>query len=358
VKDGRAFMSDNEKNNFHNGDPQNNNGGRMKFSGLGRVHPDDMPTQVLNNGQLPQQQGQVPPQQQNYQQGQYPPPQQNYQQGQYPPPQQNYQQGQYPPPQQNYQQGQYPPPQQQNYQQGQYPPPQQNYQQGQFPPPPQHNRPQYSGGMQPPSQHKKGSEGSGKNPMKKLIIAIIVLIVVMVVLVILVMQKSGFTDDDDMPAVTTAASTTATTTVTTPTETDYPEITTLKALIEVPDLVDNSYTVAKMTLSDLGFRIKPTYQFSDSVAKDHVISQSIEGGVKASEGAEITLVISQGKKSQDNTTVPDVIGATLDEAREKLAKAGLTVENEGDKGKVTKQSVAAGSKVPFGTRVKITVSEG
>jgi hypothetical protein len=351
-------MSDNEKNNFHNGDPQNNNGGRMKFSGLGRVHPDDMPTQVLNNGQLPQQQGQVPPQQQNYQQGQYPPPQQNYQQGQYPPPQQNYQQGQYPPPQQNYQQGQYPPPQQQNYQQGQYPPPQQNYQQGQFPPPPQHNRPQYSGGMQPPSQHKKGSEGSGKNPMKKLIIAIIVLIVVMVVLVILVMQKSGFTDDDDMPAVTTAASTTATTTVTTPTETDYPEITTLKALIEVPDLVDNSYTVAKMTLSDLGFRIKPTYQFSDSVAKDHVISQSIEGGVKASEGAEITLVISQGKKSQDNTTVPDVIGATLDEAREKLAKAGLTVENEGDKGKVTKQSVAAGSKVPFGTRVKITVSEG
>ena len=47
-------MSDNEKNNFHNGDPQNNNGGRMKFSGLGRVHPDDMPTQVLNNGQLPQ----------------------------------------------------------------------------------------------------------------------------------------------------------------------------------------------------------------------------------------------------------------------------------------------------------------
>jgi hypothetical protein len=82
-------MSDNEKNNFHNGDPQNNNGSRMKFSGLGRVHPDDMPTQVLNNGQLPQQQGQLPPPQQNYQQGQYPPPQQNYQQGQFPPPQQN-----------------------------------------------------------------------------------------------------------------------------------------------------------------------------------------------------------------------------------------------------------------------------
>ena len=328
MKDGRAFMSDNEKNNFHNGDPQNNNGSRMKFSGLGRVHPDDMPTQVLNNGQLPQQQGQFQPPQQNYQQGQYPPPQQNYQQGQFPPPQQNYQQGQYPPPQQNYQQGQYPPP--------------------------QHNRPQYSGGMQPPSQHKKGSEG--KNPMKKLIIAIIILLVVMVVLVILVMQKSGFTDDD-MPSVTTSAAASTTTTVTTQTETDYPEITTLKALIEVPDVVDNSYTVAKMTLSDLGFRIKPMYQFSDSVAKDHIISQSIEGGVKASDGTEITLVISQGKKSQDNTTVPDVSGNTLDEAREKLAKAGLTVENEGDKGKVTKQSIAAGSKVPYGTRVKVTVSE-
>ena len=112
-----------------------------------------------------------------------------------------------------------------------------------------------------------------------------------------------------------------------------------------------------MTLSDLGFRIKPMYQFSDSVAKDHIISQSIEGGVKASDGTEITLVISQGKKSQDNTTVPDVSGNTLDEAREKLAKAGLTVENEGDKGKVTKQSIAAGSKVPYGTRVKVTVSE-
>ena len=341
MKDGRAFMSDNEKNNFHNGDPQNNNGSRMKFSGLGRVHPDDMPTQVLNNGQLPQQQGQLPPPQQNYQQGQFPPPQQNYQQGQFPPPQQNYQQGQFPP-------------LQQNYQQGQYPPPQQNYQQGQYPPP-QHNRPQYSGGMQPPSQHKKGSEG--KNPMKKLIIAIIILLVVMVVLVILVMQKSGFTDDDDIPSVTTSAAASTTTTVTTQTETDYPEITTLKALIEVPDLVDSSYTVAKMTLSDLGFRIKPMYQFSDSVAKDHIISQSIEGGVKASDGTEITLVISQGKKSQDNTTVPDVSGNTLDEAREKLAKAGLTVENEGDKGKVTKQSIAAGSKVPYGTRVKITVSE-
>ena len=281
MKDGRAFMSDNEKNNFHNGDPQNNNGSRMKFSGLGRVHPDDMPTQVLNNGQLPQQQGQFPP--------------------------------------------------------------------------PQHNRPQYNGDMQPPSQHKKGSEG--KNPMKKLIIAIIILLVVMVVLVILVMQKSGFTDDDDMPSVTTSAAASTTTTVTTQTETDYPEITTLKALIEVPDVVDNSYTVAKMTLSDLGFRIKPMYQFSDSVAKDHIISQSIEGGVKASDGTEITLVISQGKKSQDNTTVPDVSGNTLDEAREKLAKAGLTVENEGDKGKVTKQSIAAGSKVPYGTRVKVTVSE-
>lgn len=82
-------------------------------------------------------------------------------------------------------------------------------------------------------------------------------------------------------------------------------------------------------------------------------------------GASVTLVVSDGPPPPPPTfDVPDVIGSTLEQARNTLAGAGFTVSassdysTDDDFGRVVSQSPAAGAIVSQLVEVAIVISRG
>ncbi len=93
-------------------------------------------------------------------------------------------------------------------------------------------------------------------------------------------------------------------------------------LRKVPDVVGKSKADATSTLKSAGFAVKVTEEFSSTVAKDLVISQSPSAGVSVEVGASVTIVVSKG---EEILIVPDVIDMTEDEAIQTLEDAGFSV---------------------------------
>jgi len=94
-------------------------------------------------------------------------------------------------------------------------------------------------------------------------------------------------------------------------------------LVRVPDVVGKSRGDATSELQDAGFKVNVTDEFSDTVAKNRVISQSPEGGVSLDAGATVTIRVSKGR---DEVTVPGVIELSESEARRDIQAAGLRVQ--------------------------------
>ena len=114
-------------------------------------------------------------------------------------------------------------------------------------------------------------------------------------------------------------------------------------------------------LNNAGLKVVKNYQYSDSVDAEKVISQTPAGGSSVDSGTTVTIVVSQGQKS---VNVSSVLGDTKDKASNKLTGAGLKVavkeaySDSVEAGKVISQSIASGKTVPAGTTVTITVSLG
>lgn len=114
-------------------------------------------------------------------------------------------------------------------------------------------------------------------------------------------------------------------------------------------------------LNNAGLKVVKNYQYSDSVDAGKVISQTPAGGSSVDSGTTVTIVVSQGQKS---VNVSSVLGDTKDRASNKLTGAGLKVavkeaySDSVEAGKVISQSIASGKTVPAGTTVTITVSLG
>ena len=114
-------------------------------------------------------------------------------------------------------------------------------------------------------------------------------------------------------------------------------------------------------LNNAGLKVVKNYQYSDSVDAGKVISQTPAGGSSVDSGTTVTIVVSQGQKS---VNVSSVLGDTKDKASNKLTGAGLKVavkeaySDSVEAGKVISQSIASGKTVPAGTTVTITVSLG
>lgn len=114
-------------------------------------------------------------------------------------------------------------------------------------------------------------------------------------------------------------------------------------------------------LNNAGLKVVKNYQYSDSVDAGKVISQTPAGGSSVDSGTTVTIVVSQGQKS---VNVSSVLGDTKDKASNKLTGAGLKVavkeaySDSVEAGKVISQSIAGGKTVPAGTTVTITVSLG
>lgn len=93
----------------------------------------------------------------------------------------------------------------------------------------------------------------------------------------------------------------------------------------VPDVVGLGEADAAKALEDAGFQAVPSATFSDTVPAGQVISQDPAAGTTAQRGSGVTLIVSQGPKPPDTTTVPNVVGMTETEAVKLLQEAGYLV---------------------------------
>ena len=179
----------------------------------------------------------------------------------------------------------------------------------------------------------------------------------------------------------------------------------------VPDVQykEIAAATAAITASNLTYSIR--YEDSDTVAKDHVIRQSIAGGTEVDPQTEIILYVSKGNPNVTNketvainpsdrateadngkknttaasttetvasnegtssagtteeakVTVPSLIGCTEAEAKQKLEAIGLTLgavtrkeQDGGTDGKVFEQGVNKNTKVAKGTAISISVCD-
>ncbi|MEU9456853.1 PASTA domain-containing protein [Streptomyces sp. NPDC048277] len=130
--------------------------------------------------------------------------------------------------------------------------------------------------------------------------------------------------------------------------------------VEVPDVTDKNQDDASRILADKGFKVKLRQAESETEDAGTVLGQNPDGGEKVEKGTEVTLTVAtQAAKS----TVPDLNGVTVSEARKLLAaqnlKLGSTSEVESDAaaGTVIGQSSSAGQEVDPGTAIDIKVAK-
>lgn len=119
---------------------------------------------------------------------------------------------------------------------------------------------------------------------------------------------------------------------------------------------------AKTKLEDEGFEVAVKEEFSDTVEKGKVISQSPGANSLGNKGDTVTITVSKGK---EQVKVPNLANKTKDEAVKALTDAGLVagditeeVSDTIEKGKVIKQGTAADTEVDKGTKVDFVISTG
>ncbi len=133
-------------------------------------------------------------------------------------------------------------------------------------------------------------------------------------------------------------------------------------IVKVPAIVNLKVNEAEKELSDAGLTLEVTNsEYSETVPLDHIIAQSPQSGERVKQGTVIKATVSNGSK---NITVPDLIGKNFEEAVSILKDIGLTVGDITDKedkspvGTVLSQDPVAGSILPPGKSIKMTVSIG
>ena len=128
----------------------------------------------------------------------------------------------------------------------------------------------------------------------------------------------------------------------------------------VPSVVGLQVATADKVLTDQGFEVR-TVRSNDDAPRGEVFGQDPAGGEEVEEGATVTVRVSEGPPQ---ASVPDVVGATEQEARQELEGEGFRVRvrkeasGEVDKGKVIRSVPAPGQDVDEGSRVTVVVSTG
>ena len=131
--------------------------------------------------------------------------------------------------------------------------------------------------------------------------------------------------------------------------------------VQPPDVSGMTEAAARQALGEDGFTLAPIETAtSDTVRQGRVISQDPGPEDFVDPGAEVTLVISEGKPQ---VQVPSVVGLKRGDAADQLRNQQLKVtqtETESDepKGEVVRTDPAAGAMVGEGSTVTIFYSDG
>ncbi len=134
--------------------------------------------------------------------------------------------------------------------------------------------------------------------------------------------------------------------------------------LTVPDVVGLFEAEGTAKLTNEGFRVNKTDEYSTEYGKGIIIRQSPEGESIAGIESEITIVISKGAEQVD-VRMPGVLGYTQEAAVSTLEAAGLVVGKveesysaEYGAGLICYQSFAEGTTVNQGTIVDLKISIG
>ncbi|MFO1371749.1 MAG: PASTA domain-containing protein [Candidatus Competibacteraceae bacterium] len=141
--------------------------------------------------------------------------------------------------------------------------------------------------------------------------------------------------------------------------------------VKTPNVVRLTLTEATASLNQVGLQVGlVTSQTSNTIAKDHIISQYPLMTSKVPVGSAINLVVSLGPIPDDpgarpQVEVPDLTDLTLAAATAQLVKANLRVgivANDRSAttpaGQVIRQSPPPNTSLPVGSRVNLTISFG
>jgi len=125
--------------------------------------------------------------------------------------------------------------------------------------------------------------------------------------------------------------------------------------VEVPDVSGMPLDHATEQLTQAGFTVKTTEDYSDTVPDGDVITTEPEPGTFVAPGSPITLVVSKGPHLYP---VPDVTGENVDDAVAQLHRAGFKTNVHAfptGPGQVLHQSPKGGSMQKQGTTVTLYV---
>ncbi|MGW0820386.1 Stk1 family PASTA domain-containing Ser/Thr kinase [Streptomyces sp. NPDC002845] len=128
--------------------------------------------------------------------------------------------------------------------------------------------------------------------------------------------------------------------------------------VEVPEVTGDSVEDATQELGDAGLEVRiAEEQVNSEFDKGLVAEQSPAPGKEVGEGDTVTLTISKGPEMVE---VPDVVGDSVDDAKQKLQAAGFEVDEDrgilglfGDT--VRSQSVEGGDEAPKGSTITIEI---
>ncbi|MFJ4693461.1 Stk1 family PASTA domain-containing Ser/Thr kinase [Streptomyces sp. NPDC088766] len=128
--------------------------------------------------------------------------------------------------------------------------------------------------------------------------------------------------------------------------------------VEVPDVTGKDLDDARAELEEAGLEVKVSAgEVTSEFDKGQVAAQSPGAEEEVADGDTVTLTLSKGPEMVE---VPDVVGASVDDAKAELEKAGFEVDEDrgllglfGDT--VKSQSVDGGETAPKGSTITITI---
>lgn len=128
--------------------------------------------------------------------------------------------------------------------------------------------------------------------------------------------------------------------------------------VDVPDVTGEDPEDARAELEEAGLKVEiSAAEVNSEYDKGRVAAQTPGADKQAAEGDTVTLTLSKGPEMVE---VPDVVGDSVDDAKQQLKDAGFEVrEDRGILGlfgdTVRKQSVAGGETAPKGSTITITI---
>jgi beta-lactam-binding protein with PASTA domain/predicted Ser/Thr protein kinase len=129
---------------------------------------------------------------------------------------------------------------------------------------------------------------------------------------------------------------------------------------KVPSTAGLTAATAEEKLEEAGFKAKSESVHSKDVEEGLVLKSEPSGGETATKGSTVVLKVSSGPKL---AKVPVVVGSQRSLAVQQIRGRGFTpsveeVESKQPEGQVIRQAPSAGSQLPPGSTVAITVSKG